>query len=92
MKEKREFDPNPKTPLDDWDKTIDPAIMAGQHWVEEENAPLEALGMVESEDCEVAEEKMNPPGSIFMHPNINVSYGNDSFIGTSPKKEKNKEK
>ncbi|UCZ55332.1 DUF3905 domain-containing protein [Bacillus shivajii] len=40
MKQKRSYNPNPETPLDHWDDTIDPAIMSGDHWVEEEEAPL----------------------------------------------------
>ncbi|UOE92855.1 DUF3905 domain-containing protein [Alkalihalobacillus sp. LMS39] len=93
MKEKREFEPNPKTPLDDWDETIDPAIMSGDHWVEEENKPLAHSGLhVESEDCEVVEEKMTPPRSMFQHPSINVSYGNDSLTGTAPDLENVKRK
>ncbi|MBU9714570.1 DUF3905 domain-containing protein [Evansella tamaricis] len=40
MKKKREFEPNPETPLDHWDENVDPAMMSGDHWVEEEEAPL----------------------------------------------------
>ncbi|MGO4887796.1 hypothetical protein ACJ2A9_08565 [Anaerobacillus sp. MEB173] len=90
MKDKREFEPNPKTPLDSWNKNIDPAMMSGDYWVEEENSPLEQMDWFEGEDCEVAEEKMNPPKSIFMHPTQNVSYGNDSFTGSRPDEEKKK--
>ncbi|WP_078554697.1 DUF3905 domain-containing protein [Bacillus alkalicellulosilyticus] len=85
MKKKREFEPNPKTPLDEWDENIDPAMMSGDYWAKEENAPLEATGFVKnSKDCEVVEEKMTPPYSMFQHPSINVSYGNDSLTGTAP--------
>ncbi|WP_175576460.1 DUF3905 domain-containing protein [Alkalihalobacterium alkalinitrilicum] len=86
MGKDREFNPNPKTPLDHWDENIDPAQMSGDHWVQEENAPLENKGIVDSSECEVVEEKMIPPASMFMHPSINVSYGNDGLTGTSPKK------
>lgn len=92
MKKKREFEPNPPTPLDNWDENIDPAQMSGDHWVREENTPLEEAGFVNSQECEVVEEKMAPPGAMFMHPSINVSYGNDNFTGTAPKKENKEEK
>ncbi len=93
MKKKREFEPNRKTPLDDWDESIDPAIMSGDHWAAEENAPLEEAGFVEDKECEVVEEKMTDPAAMFMHPSINVTYGNDSFTGTAPdRKEEKKDK
>lgn len=91
MKEDRPFDPNPKTPLDDWDDTKDPAQMAGDHWVQEENAPLEEDGFVNSEECEVVEQNMELPGSIFMHPTMNVAYDNKSFSKTRSKNAKKKE-
>lgn len=91
MKEKREFNPNPKTPLDDWDETVDPAIMSGDHWVQEENDPLEAMGFSESEECEVDEGTFYDPASRFMHPNINVSYGKDSFAEKRSRNKKSKE-
>lgn len=76
MKQKREFEPNPITPLDKWNTNIDPAIMSGDHWVQEENAPLEEVGYSNSEDCRVVETNLTPPKSMFMHPTINVSYKN----------------
>lgn len=92
MKEKREFKPNPETPLDNWDENIDPAIMSGDHWVEIENAPLEEAGLFDGGECEVVEEKMTDPAAMFQHPSINVSYGNDSFTGTRPAMEKKEAK
>ncbi|MDE5412982.1 DUF3905 domain-containing protein [Alkalihalobacterium chitinilyticum] len=88
MGKDREFNPNPKTPLDYWDENIDPAQMSGDHWVQEENAPIENNGFADPTECEVVEEKMTPPGAMFMHPSINVSYGNDGLTGTRPKTEK----
>ncbi len=76
MKKKREFDPNPETPLDHWNINIDPAIMSGDHWVQEENAPLEGIGYSNSDSCHVVETNLSPPKSMFMHPTINVSYKN----------------
>ncbi|MBU8907027.1 DUF3905 domain-containing protein [Desertibacillus haloalkaliphilus] len=93
MKKKRDFDPNPETPLDHWDENIDPALMSGDFWVEMENAPLEQIGWFKSGECDVVKEKVTPPKSLFMHPSINVSYGNDSWTGTRPiKKSTRKEK
>lgn len=76
MKKRRNFDPNPKTPLDNWSTDIDPAIMSGDHWAEEENAPLEQLDFLNNEECEEVSAKKEHPYDIFMHPTINVSYGN----------------
>lgn len=92
MKKNREFEPNPKTPLDNWDETIDPALMSGDHWVREENTPLEIEGIANSKECEAVEDKMRPPGSHFMHPTMNVSYENHSTKRTHSKIEKNEEK
>ena len=65
MKKNREFEPNPKTPLDHWDETIDPALMSGDHWVREENTPLEVDGMVNSKECEVVEENIEATWKSF---------------------------
>ncbi|WP_096199347.1 DUF3905 domain-containing protein [Bacillus sp. FJAT-45350] len=90
MKKKREFEPNPETPLDNWDENVDPAQMSGDHWVEEENAPLQEF--FDTKDCNVVEEKMSDPAAMFQHPSINVTYGNDSFTGTAPKDSREKRK
>lgn len=76
MKKRRDFEPNPITPLDNWSINVDPAIMSGDHWVQEENAPLEEIGYADSKDCHVVQTNMTPPKSMFMHPTINVSYKN----------------
>ncbi|MDG5788205.1 DUF3905 domain-containing protein [Evansella sp. AB-P1] len=73
MKKKREFEPNPETPLEHWNENIDPAIMSGDHWVEEEEAPLideeENRSRVPLETH--AKNKMLP-GEHFMHPTHQV--------------------
>ncbi|WNF35473.1 DUF3905 domain-containing protein [Bacillaceae bacterium IKA-2] len=83
MKKQRNFEPNPKTPLDNWSVDIDPAIMSGDHWAEEENAPLEQLEFLNIGECEEVNEKNEHPYDLFMHPTINVSYGN---LKREPKK------
>ncbi|MCD8510819.1 MAG: DUF3905 domain-containing protein [Bacillus sp. (in: Bacteria)] len=71
MKKRREFDPNPETPLDHWDDTIDPAIMSGDHWVEEEEAPLaeEELSKIV---LQTRTKNRNVYDERFMHPTHNV--------------------
>lgn len=76
MKKRRTFKPNPKTPLDNWSTDIDPAIMSGDHWAEEENAPIEQFGLIDDSECEEISTKKEHPYHMFMHPTINVSYGN----------------
>lgn len=77
MKKKRKFDPNPNTPLDNWTVNVDPAIMSGDHWVQEENAPLEEINFFDHENCENENVIKEHPYDLFMHPVINVSYGNN---------------
>ncbi|OIJ13179.1 hypothetical protein BKP45_19860 [Anaerobacillus alkalidiazotrophicus] len=55
---------------------VDPAIMSGDHWAQEENAPLEQLDFFEEHQCEEISVKKEHPYHMFMHPTINVSYGN----------------
>lgn len=76
MKKQRNFNPNPNTPLDNWSDELDPAIMSGDHWAQEENAPLEQLEFLEDGKCEEVSAKNEHPYDLFMHPTINVSYRN----------------
>jgi hypothetical protein len=76
VKKQRNFDPNPRTPLDNWSVDIDPAIMSGDHWAQEENSPLEQLDFFDNGHCEEVSAKSEHPYNMFMHPSINVSYGN----------------
>lgn len=71
--EKRPFDDEVpvwrETPLDHWSTDIDPVLMAGDEWVDNENDPgtrrmAEKLGGT----------AMNEP---FMHPMHDVTYGLD---------------
>ncbi|MCF6093854.1 DUF3905 domain-containing protein [Microaerobacter geothermalis] len=66
--------PPPKhdTPLDHWSTDVDPAIMAGQHWVDEG----EDVGNASDENRDY-EEGIIAQSGIFMHPYHDVSYGRD---------------
>ncbi|ADU30773.1 DUF3905 domain-containing protein [Evansella cellulosilytica] len=74
MKKKREFEANPETPLDHWSINIDPAIMSGDHWVEEEEAPIS--------DSDSSKIKLSTrmgkhfQTEQFMHPTHNVGEKN----------------
>jgi len=61
-----------KTPLDNWSKNIDPAIMAGDEWVDEEDD----YGNKSIENKELNEGIFTQSG-IFMHPTHDVSYKKD---------------
>lgn len=76
VKKQRSLDPNPKTPLDNWSVEIDPAVMSGDHWAQEENSPLEQLDFFNTDNCEETSAKKEHPYHMFMHPTLNVSYGN----------------
>uniref|UniRef100_A0A1S2L6L2 DUF3905 domain-containing protein n=1 Tax=Anaerobacillus isosaccharinicus TaxID=1532552 RepID=A0A1S2L6L2_9BACI len=76
VKKQRKFDPNPETPLDNWSVELDPAIMSGDHWAEEENSPLEQLDFFDDGHCEDVSAKKEHPYHMFTHPTLNVSYGN----------------
>ncbi len=76
MKKPRKFTPNRRTPLDNWSVEVDPAVMSGDYWAQEENSPLEQIDLFDDEYCEEVSVKKEHPYHMFMHPNINVSYGN----------------
>lgn len=63
---------NKNTPLDNWSKEIDPAIMSGDEWVDKEND----IGNKAIEN-EALESGLMTQSSIFMHPTHDVSYGKD---------------
>lgn len=60
------------TPLDHWSTDIDPAIMSGDEWVDNN----EDIGHTSTENQEM-EEGILPQGGVFMHPVHDVSYGKD---------------
>ncbi len=63
---------NKDTPLDNWSKEVDPSIMSGDEWVDNQND----IGnkAIENEELEGG---IMTQSSIFMHPTHDVSYGKD---------------
>jgi hypothetical protein len=61
------------SPLENWTKDTDPAIMSGDEWVH----PTNDIGWNTSENRELLERKRKPQGSPFMHPTKDVSRGTD---------------
>lgn len=60
------------SPLENWTKDTDPAIMAGEEWVH----PTNDIGWNTSENRELLEQKRTPQVP-FMHPTKDVSHGKD---------------
>jgi len=60
------------TPLDHWSRDVDPAIMAGDEWVDKK----EDFGNETTENKELEKEIFVQSGT-FMHPVHDVSYGKD---------------
>ncbi|TCS83694.1 DUF3905 domain-containing protein [Tepidibacillus fermentans] len=75
-KEKKEFAKKAMeakdTPLDHWSKDVDPAIMAGDEWVDKKND----FGHATTENKEL-HKGINAQSGTFMHPVHDVSYGKD---------------
>lgn len=63
---------NKDTPLDHWSKATDPAIMAGDEWVDHEND----FGNKSVENEELTKGILTQ-SAIFMHPIHDVSYKKD---------------
>jgi len=61
------------SPLENWSKETDPAIMSGEEWVH----PTNDIGWNTSENHELLESKRKPQAFPFMHPTIDVSKGSD---------------
>jgi hypothetical protein len=61
------------SPLENWSKETDPAIMSGDEWVH----PTNDIGWNTAENRELLENKRKPQGSPFMHPTKDVSKGSD---------------
>lgn len=62
-----------ETPLDHWSRDIDPAIMSGDQWVDNENDP----GTERRENQELLSGEKATPPAPFMHPVHDVTYGNE---------------
>jgi len=64
---------SPNSPLENWTKETDPAIMSGGEWVH----PTNDIGWNTSENKELLENKRKPQGYPYMHPTKDVSHGSD---------------
>lgn len=71
LKEKKA--PWRNTPLDYWNRDIDPAIMAGNQWVDNEDDP----GTQRRENQQLLSGNVPSPLALFMHPTHDVTYGNE---------------
>ncbi|WCK54399.1 DUF3905 domain-containing protein [Aneurinibacillus sp. Ricciae_BoGa-3] len=67
------FYDSPQSPLNNWSKDADPAIMAGDQWVH----PTNDIGWNTAENQELLKEGILPQSGIFMHPTKDVSYRKD---------------
>ncbi|TWE09043.1 uncharacterized protein DUF3905 [Neobacillus bataviensis] len=61
------------SPLENWSKDTDPAIMSGDEWVH----PTNDIGWNTSENRELLDSKRKPQAYPFMHPTKDVSKGTD---------------
>lgn len=61
------------TPLDHWSRDIDPAIMAGDQWVDNEHDP----GSQRRDNRVLMSGTVPSPLAPFMHPTHDVTYGNE---------------
>src|SRR3954471_9880060 len=61
------------SPLENWTRETDPAIMAGDEWVH----PTNDIGWNTTENRELLESKRKPQAYPFMHPTKDVSKGSD---------------
>lgn len=64
---------SPNSPLENWSRDTDPAIMAGDEWIH----PTNDIGWNTAENRELLESKRRPQASPFMHPTKDVSIGSD---------------
>jgi Protein of unknown function (DUF3905) len=62
------------TPLDRWSTEIDPSIMSGDRWVDNENDP----GSERRENQAIARGDTSMLLAPFMHPTHDVTYGIES--------------
>lgn len=61
------------SPLENWSKETDPAVMAGEEWVH----PTNDIGWNLTANRELVEKNKLPQGSPFLHPTKDVSHGKD---------------
>jgi hypothetical protein len=60
------------TPLDNWSRDVDPSIMSGDKWVDNDHD----LGTTRRENIEIMNGKASPVMAPFMHPTHDVSMRN----------------
>jgi hypothetical protein len=58
------------SPLEQWSRDTDPAVMAGDEWVH----PFKDIGFHTKENRDYFERGIPPRGGIFMHPDKDVAY------------------
>lgn len=67
------FYESPNSPLNNWSKDVDPAIMAGDQWVH----PTNDIGWNTPDNKALLEKGYLPGKAQFMHPDKDVSYRKD---------------
>jgi hypothetical protein len=61
------------SPLENWSKEIDPAIMSGSEWVH----PTNDIGWNTPENHDLLNRSKQPHSEIFMHPSLDVGKDAD---------------
>ena len=61
---------SPESPLMQWDKNTDPAVMAGDEWVH----PFKDIGFHTAENRDYFEQGISLQSGTFMHPDKDVAY------------------
>jgi hypothetical protein len=64
---------SPNSPLEQWSKDTDPAVMAGEQWVH----PYKDIGFRTRENRDLFERGIPPEPGIFMHPTQQVSVADE---------------
>ncbi len=64
---------SPNSPLEQWSKETDPAVMAGEQWVH----PYKDIGFRSRENRDLFEKGIRPQAGVFMHPTLQVTAGDD---------------
>ncbi|WP_123043368.1 DUF3905 domain-containing protein [Cohnella candidum] len=64
---------SPQSPLEQWNRDTDPAVMAGEQWVH----PYKDIGFRTRENRDLFERGIRPQAGTFMHPTLQVSAGDE---------------
>jgi hypothetical protein len=62
-----------ETPLEHWSRDVDPAVMSGDQWVDNERDP----GSERMENQHILSGQPMSPLAPFMHPTHDVTYGDE---------------